>query len=337
MKPFFSIIIPIYNGLSHDLPICLSHIWSQPLDADLYEVICIDDCSTDGSVAWLKQQQAEHPNLLILENERNLRQGGARNRGFREAKGKYIMLVDQDDYYHDGVFAEIYQHLKDSDLDLLIVDCAYQTPGHESNKLQHNFKHREVMTGDEMIERNSIPYAPWKFIFRRSMILDNNLFFEENERIEDVDWVHKMTHYAQKAQYQPFLFVHYNKGDMSTTMSSYRSSETVYSSLRMAKRLGVWHDTIFKDSSDKVKSYINYLERRFYYLGLRNYFFFYDKIGKKELALKQTICSSNSEPYNLIAKLFRTFPKIMSAISNLLCPACRLAMVVYRKLKYIAR
>ena len=47
MQPFFSIIIPIYNGLSHDLPICLSHIWSQPLDSDLYEVICIDDCSLD--------------------------------------------------------------------------------------------------------------------------------------------------------------------------------------------------------------------------------------------------------------------------------------------------
>ena len=335
MNPFFSIIIPIYNGLSHDLPICLSHIWSQPLDTELFEVICIDDCSTDGSVAWLKLQQAEHTNLLILENERNLRQGGARNRGFREARGKYIMLVDQDDYYHEGVFAEIYQHLKDCDLDLLIVDCAYQTPGHESNKLQHNFKHREVMTGDEMIERNSIPYAPWKFIFRRSMILDNNLFFEENERIEDVDWVHKMTHYAQKAQYQPFLFVHYNKGDMSTTMSSYRSCETVYSSLRMAKRLGVWHDTVFKDSSDKVKNYINYLERRFYYLGLRNYFFFYDEVAKKKSVLDNTLCSSDSKPYNSVSLLFKKCPLGMSLISNLISPFCQFAMIVYRKVKYM--
>ncbi len=161
MSPFFSIILPVYNGLTHDLPICLEHIWSQPLDPDLYEVICIDDCSTDGTREWLHKQQKLHPNLKVLENERNLRQGGARNRGFKEAKGKYIMLVDQDDYYHEGIFEKIYHHLKNNELDLLIVDCAYQTPGHESNKLQHNFKHREVMTGDEMIERNSIPYAPW--------------------------------------------------------------------------------------------------------------------------------------------------------------------------------
>lgn len=335
MSPFFSIILPVYNGLTHDLPICLEHIWSQPLDPDLYEVICIDDCSTDGTREWLHKQQKLHPNLKVLENERNLRQGGARNRGFKEAKGKYIMLVDQDDYYHEDIFEKIYHHLKNNELDLLIVDCAYQTPGHESNKLQHNFKHREVMTGDEMIERNSIPYAPWKFIFLRSLILDNNLFFEENERIEDVDWVHKMTHYAKKAQYQPFLFVHYNKGDLSTTMSSYRSSETVYSSLRMAKRLGLWHDTIFKDSSDKVKAYINYLERRFYYLGLRNYFFFYDKPAKKNDGLKLTLCASDSEPYNTLTALFKRFPLAMSVISNLLCPFCRMAMIVYRKVKYM--
>lgn len=45
------------------------------------------------------------------------------------------------------------------------------------NKLQHNFPLREVMTGDDMIEKNSIPYAPWKFIFLRTLVMENNLFF----------------------------------------------------------------------------------------------------------------------------------------------------------------
>lgn len=54
-KPFLSIVIPVYNGLTHDLPRCLDSIWMQPLEASLYEVICIDDCSTDDTRQWLAE------------------------------------------------------------------------------------------------------------------------------------------------------------------------------------------------------------------------------------------------------------------------------------------
>ncbi len=74
--PFFSIVIPVYNGLTHDLPICLDSIWNQPLDKELYEVICVDDCSTDNTRAWLKEQKELHKNLHIIENQVNIRQGG---------------------------------------------------------------------------------------------------------------------------------------------------------------------------------------------------------------------------------------------------------------------
>ena len=49
MNPFFSIIIPVYNGVSHDLQSCLESIWKQPLGKQLYEVICVDDCSKDNT------------------------------------------------------------------------------------------------------------------------------------------------------------------------------------------------------------------------------------------------------------------------------------------------
>lgn len=74
--PFFSIVIPVYNGLTHDLPICLNSIWQQPLDSSQYEVICVDDCSTDNTRAWLAEQQKLHSNLQVIHNERNIRQGG---------------------------------------------------------------------------------------------------------------------------------------------------------------------------------------------------------------------------------------------------------------------
>lgn len=74
--PYFSIIIPVYNGLSHELPICLDSIWNQPLDKELYEVICVDDCSTDHTREWLDKETEVHPNLKVIKNNINIRQGG---------------------------------------------------------------------------------------------------------------------------------------------------------------------------------------------------------------------------------------------------------------------
>ncbi len=331
-SPFFSIIIPVYNGLTHDLPICLNSIWVQPLDKSLYEVICIDDCSTDDTRAWLKEQQKLHNNLYIIENEKNIRQGGCRNKGVKAARGKYILFIDQDDYYHKDCFIKVYNHLQENNLEILIVDCAYQSPGKESNKLQHNFPHREIMTGDEIIEKNSIPYAPWKFIFLRSYMIERKLFFAENERIEDVDWVHKLVHYAQQVQYQPILFIHYNKTSISTTMTSYKSRETVYSTLRLSKRMYEMLFTIFASSNKDVKAEIERIANMMKYLGLRNYLFFYDNAKIKANNIKQHLSIAKSG--NCLVKFAQKMPYLYSIISNVLSPFGQLAMYVYRHIKY---
>lgn len=331
-EPFLSIIIPVYNGLTNGLPKCLDSIWEQPLDKKTYEVICVDDCSTDSTRSWLKRQQEEHDNLVVIENEKNIRQGGARNRGIKAAKGKYIAFIDQDDYYHKGSITAVFDHLKKNDLEILIVDCAYQYPGVESNKLQHNFPHREIMTGDEQIERNSIPYAPWKFVFLRSLVIDNNLFFAENERIEDVDWVHILTHHATRTQYQPILFIHYNKTAVSTTMTSYKSPVTVYSTLRAGQRLVKLTETTFANSNDNVKRYIRHLGYRTYHLSIRNYFFFYSNIKEKTRNIKET--SGNIHGITFIIRFAKKYPKTFSAVSNIISPIAKRAMHIYRLIKY---
>ena len=331
-NPFLSIVIPVYNGLSNGLPKCLDYIWKQSLDKDSYEVICIDDCSTDATRQWLKVQQKQHQNLVVIENEKNIRQGGARNKGVKAANGKYICFIDQDDYYHKESVTQVYNHLKKSDLEILIVDCAYQSPGVESNKLQHNFPHKEVMTGDEQIEKNSIPYAPWKFVFLRSLMVDNDLFFAENERIEDVDWVHILTHHATRTQYQPILFVHYNKTTVSTTMTSYKSPETIYSTLRVGKRLVELTNTTFAHSNENVRRYTRNLGERMYYIGIRSYFFFRSNIKDKAQNIKDT--AGNITGCSFIVKAAKHCPKTFSVVSNLMSPFGTFAMWLYRTIKY---
>ena len=333
IRPFLSIIIPIYNGLQHGIQQCLDSIWGQSLNKETYEVICIDDCSTDGTRSWLKEQQKENCNLVVIENEKNIRQGGARNKGVRAARGKYICFIDQDDYYHKESITQVYNHLSKHDLEILIVDCAYQSPGKESNTLQHNFPHREIMTGDEQIERNSIPYAPWKFIFLRSLMVDYNHFFSENERIEDVDWVHKLTHYAKRTQYQPILLIHYNKSSISTTMTAFSSKEIIYSSLRLARRMNIMINTTFEHSSDNLKNYLKWLLGRECYFPIRSYFFFYDTCEHKVRHIINNISDIDIKHYAIVRFAIK-HPKIFSIVSNLISPLGKIGMWLYRTIKY---
>ena len=226
--PFFSVIIPVYNGISHNLPQCLNSIWHQPIDTNLYEVICIDDCSTDDTRNWLIKQSKTHPNLKVLYNKVNIRQGGGRNRGIKEACGKYIVFIDQDDYFHKDSLRILVDELKSEiDLDVFVSDSAYQFHNHESNKLQLNFSFKERTTPTEFCKHNGIVFAPWRMCLRRIFLLKNKIFFTEHCRIEDFDWACKVFYYAQSIKYRPFILVHYNKGESGQTDNMYRNMDTL--------------------------------------------------------------------------------------------------------------
>ena len=332
-NPFFSIIIPVYNGLAHDLPICLESIWHQPLDPSIYEVICVDDCSTDDTRRWLDEQAAKHSNMRVVKHAVNKRQGGSRNTGIRIAKGKYIIFIDQDDYFHQGSIAKVYDHLLTVALDILVVDCAYEHPGKVNNTLQHNFPHHEVMTGDEQILRNSIPWAPWKFVFLQSLVVENNLFFDEKERIEDIDWVHRLVHKAQRTQYQPILFIHYLKNNTSTTMTSYKSPETMYSTLRCGMRLHILTNTEFSSSDIGLKQHLQGIGEFVYSLGLRNYLTCYDKVITKKQVIRDIVAPFTTKK-TFLTKIAVRNPGFFSCMSNFSSYFLPALLVLRRKWKY---
>lgn len=332
--PKISIVIPVYNGIKYGLSRCLSSIWSQDVATEQYEVICVDDCSTDDTIDWLKIQQESHSNLRVIRHDVNKRQGGARNTGIRAAEGKFIMFVDQDDYYDCDAFPKVFAAIEAYNVDLLIVDATYERPGEYNQKLQHNFPHRHVMTGDDQIRYNSIPWAPWKFIFQRRLVIENNLFFDENERIEDIDWVHRLTHYAESAIYQPILLIHYQKSDVSTTMTSFKSKETMYSTLRCGIRMCRQRDSVFKDSHDDVRSGISRVGHFVCYLGVRNYMFCRDsfKIKKQHLIeLRPYVDKTHTNTLISFATRYTNLFVCLSNISSYIAPTI---LKLHRKWKY---
>lgn len=127
-----SIIIPIYN-VERYLVQCLDSVMHQTTTAH-YEVICIDDCSSDKSLEVLFDYQQRFPDRLkVHKNENNLGQGATRDYGIRIAQGKYLMFVDGDDYVAND-YIETYLSAMDANPCDVIIGGYIDTDGASEQK-----------------------------------------------------------------------------------------------------------------------------------------------------------------------------------------------------------
>lgn len=145
-----SIIIPVYNSEKY-LPQCLESVFSQDLDPADYEVIVINDGSTDHSKDIISEFQKKHSNLILI-NQANQGVSVARNAGIETAKGEYILFVDADDLLFSNSVSGACQYAVSSNLDLLYVKISYINADGEITgefvmdsdeiKIEDGFKHQ---------------------------------------------------------------------------------------------------------------------------------------------------------------------------------------------------
>lgn len=135
---FLSVVIPVYNA-EKCINRCLESIWKQGLSINDFEVICVDDCSTDHSIDIIKVQQERHDNLIIVYNSENLHAGGARNKGVREARGEYVAFIDAGDYYHNGSLKRAVNFLQATSIEILMCDSSREIAGYPNDEFVHNY------------------------------------------------------------------------------------------------------------------------------------------------------------------------------------------------------
>ncbi|MFD8796186.1 glycosyltransferase family 2 protein, partial [Streptomyces vinaceus] len=95
--PDITVIIAVYNAMPY-LNECLDSALGQSLGAERLEVIAVDDGSTDGSGAELDRYAARHPQLRVVHQPNSGGPGGPRNRALDLARGRYLFVLDADDY-----------------------------------------------------------------------------------------------------------------------------------------------------------------------------------------------------------------------------------------------
>ena len=111
-----SIVVPVYNmAADGKLEFCIRSLLGQTLTQKNipYEVIAVDDASTDNSLQVLKKLSKEDSRLKVIASPENHRQGGARNRGIKAASGEFIGMMDSDDWAAPDMLEKLLVMLKE--------------------------------------------------------------------------------------------------------------------------------------------------------------------------------------------------------------------------------
>ena len=178
-----SVIIPFYN-VEEYLDKCLNSVRSQTFK-DI-EIICVDDCSTDNSYKIAKLHAIDDHRIKIIRHRKNLGLGGARNTGIHCAKGEYIASVDSDDYILPNMLEVLWKEAENSRFD--IVCCGFEKVDLSANVLAKSSFADEVIvnTNNSINIFSKINPAFWNKLWRRSLFVENDIFFPEHCYFEDM-------------------------------------------------------------------------------------------------------------------------------------------------------
>ena len=179
-----SIIIPVYNVEKY-LDQCVSSLFRQGLDENEFEVLLIDDGSTDSSLEishrWLKI----HNNIHVY-HQKNQGQAVARNWGIENAKGEYLMFVDSDDYLLPQKLYCLLNIIDKHKLDALIYNIKAQSQDGGTILLKiPNVKYDVIYEGEEIVLKYFVFGSMCRGIYARHIFSDNNLRFKSGFTHED--------------------------------------------------------------------------------------------------------------------------------------------------------
>lgn len=200
-----SFIIPCYN-VEAFIAECLDSILAQDLSPDEYEVICVDDCSTDRTREIIREYSNRHPQLSLLEQPRNLSQAAARNRALEAAQGARIWFIDADDYLKAGSARRLLEHAENDDLDILLFNFEeVREQGKEWLSRTDFFVPSPVLTGTDYVQQyfpgklNRVSLV-WLCLFRRRLLTENDIRFPLLHVSEDSIFLWKCLFHATRVE-----------------------------------------------------------------------------------------------------------------------------------------
>lgn len=283
------------------LAYCLNSLVSQTIKD--YEIIAVDDASTDNSLEILKDFERRFPDRFhAICSEVNRHQGGAKNIGLKLAKGDWIGFIDSDDWITPDMYERLIGKAEETGADL--VGCDYSLVSEHSMKVgqvvPNNKKEQCGLLNKE--KRKSLILDGGSLvvkIFRRSMILDNKLWFPEDIFYEDNALGNSYLILARQFEYieEPLYYYYQHSASTVHTISPKRCEDRMTAGrlmLREAKRHNFYEE--FKPELEYSFTLLFYINTLFTYMaGVEKTKYSFVKAMGKEM--KQTFPDFETNPY----------------------------------------
>ena len=216
--PKISIIVPIYN-VNKYLRQCLNSIVNQTLKN--IEIICINDGSTDNSLEIIMEYIQD--NRIIIINKSNSGYGNSMNQGIEFASGKYIGIVESDDYVDINMFGILYNFTENGNIDMVRSDYFTYFNEHEINPVKFNIIkpiYNKTFNPIEFPNIFLININIWAEIYKKDLIIKNKIKFlsTPGASYQDTSFFFKTLFKSKKIFYLNKPFYYYRQTNINSSV-----------------------------------------------------------------------------------------------------------------------
>lgn len=233
-----SIIIPVYNS-SKEIKKCIKSIETQTYSN--YEIILINDGSTDNSLKIIKELSKNNSKIKVYD-QKNSGVSVTRNNGIKYASGKYIMFVDNDDYFNSDTFLEEYmKKIENSNVDILI-----------GSYVRHDENGNEIFR--QKINTNSswskfVEVTPWARVFKKEFLIKNKIQFKSMPIGEDIYFNFMAYYRTNKIDYienYDYVWFYNTKSVSNSKQKGFKDNINIYDLLNDLKLVSDNSDELFR-------------------------------------------------------------------------------------------
>ncbi len=207
-----SIVVPMYNSEEYVERTLLS-IFNSDLPRDLYEIVVVNDGSTDSGPDIVTQMMTDYDNLRMVTQE-NGGLSAARNTGIEQAKGEYIWFVDADD-----VVLENLQPIENTlsnvsntliDVFVFVFEWCYKIGEKKGNGVTHStVPHDVVISGRDAVLSGYMPSSVCALLIRKEFLIEKQLRFKLGLTQQDVELTYRMMAVAEKVIFKSDIIYNY--------------------------------------------------------------------------------------------------------------------------------
>lgn len=239
MDKILSIIVPVYNVEKY-LRKCLDSIFDQTIDN--FEVICVNDGSTDSSAYILDEYAKKHGNMIVF-NQENGGLSMARNSGMKLATGKYIGFVDSDDFVDPNMFLSMVERAEQDNSQIVISNPYIYDMLTERTYVYRNmvdFFRLSLLGAFSPLDHIKVfeYIGAWDKIYLSEFIKNNNLTFPVKRIFEDAPFTYKALSIAQRVSVIKESYYYYRKNAGGSITDKERVNDNYkYDFLRNSKEI----------------------------------------------------------------------------------------------------